>query len=359
MFKRILILALCSLGLNATADELALKANAPTSYVVVKGDTLWDISETFLDFPWLWPEIWELNPEIENPHLIYPGDIIAIVWRDGQQYLTNNGRGTPVGTNSSGTVGVREISPDGTIKLSPQVRQYSVEDSIPAIPRAAIAAFLSKNRIVTEAEMDAAPYIIAGNEGRIVIGQGDTVFIRGNWDANVTAWDIFRKGKAVIDPKTQEFLGFEAMSLGGGNVGNSENGIAEFEISKSYENIRIGDRLLQSEEAVIAANYMPSAPDSAVSGSILRVDGGVNYVGQYDVVMINLGARDGLTEGNVLKITRNGDVVKDPITGEKVKLPSYEIGVMMVFKTFEKLSYGLVMKATSTISIGDYVTSPN
>jgi hypothetical protein len=353
--KHILAAALCTLGMSAAAETIALKDDAPGRYIVKEGDTLWDISGQYLDYPWQWPDIWQINPLIEDPHLIYPGDVITIVWRDGQQFLSINGQ--PVGSGSSSSVNVREV-PAGTVKLSPQVREFSLEDAIPAIPRSIIAGFLKHNRIVTEQELSSAPYIMAGNEGRIIIGAGDLVYVRGNWDTGVSGWDIYRQGKVIIDPVSEEYLGYEAIALGSGNIGNAENGVGEFNVSKSYENIRLGDRLLQSQQELISTNFIPSAPEQDIDGSILQVHGGVNYIGQYDVVMINRGDREGLQEGHILKISRNGDTVKDPITGEQVKLPSFEVGLMMIFKTFDKVSYGLVMKASNTILVGDYVTSP-
>jgi len=303
----------------------------------VKGDTLWDISARFLDNPWYWPEIWHVNPQVANPHLIYPGDRLALVYIDGKPRIT-------------------KVASNGVVKLSPQVRSEPIDTPIPAIPLDAISSFLTDTRIVTPEELEGAPYVLEGEDGRIITGAGDRVYARGDKPADKVG--IFRRTKEFRDPDTGEFLGLEARSIGAGNI-TAENGdVLTLRLTKSNQEIRIGDRLLTSVDRPIATSFVPSSPDETVEGEMIAVDGGVSQIGQYDVVAINRGERDGLEAGNVMAVLKSGNLVRDPVTGETIELPSERAGLLMVFQAYEKMSYGLVLQATRPLSVGDKVTNP-
>ncbi|MBW0148128.1 LysM peptidoglycan-binding domain-containing protein [Marinobacter arenosus] len=314
-----------------------LRSDHPERYTVVKGDTLWDISGRFLNNPWYWPEIWHVNPQVANPHLIYPGDRLALVYIGGEPRVT-------------------KVASSDVVKLSPKVRSEPIDTPIPAIPLDAISSFLTDTRIVTPEELNGAPYVLEGEDGRIITGAGDRIYARGEKPADKVG--IFRRTKEFVDPETGEFLGLEARSIGAGNV-TAENGdVLTLRLTKSNQEIRIGDRLLTNVNRPIATSFVPSAPDQDVEGVMIAVDGGVSQIGQFDVVTINRGERDGLEPGNVMAVLKSGNMVRDPVTGETIELPSERAGLMMVFKAYEKMSYGLVLQATRPLSVGDKVTNP-
>ncbi len=339
------LLLLAASGLTQTGmaqAEVQLKDGHPDRYTVVKGDTLWDISGRFLSQPWKWPEIWHANPQVENPHLIYPGDELSLVYVDGQPRLMLN-RGAS----------------RGTIKLSPQVRSTPMAEAIPAIPLEAINSFLLSNRIVdTPEQFEGAPYIVAGNAERVVSGSGDRVYARGAFDEAAPVYGIFRQGKTYIDPDTQEFLGINADDIGGGEIVAEEGDIGTMMLTRTTQEVRLGDRLFPTEERAINSTFMPSEPASEIRGLIIDVPRGVTQIGQFDVVTLNKGARDGLVEGNVMAIYKTGETVRDRVTGEAVKIPDERAGLLMVFRTYEKLSYALVLNATRQLAIMDKVRNP-
>ncbi|MFV8572238.1 LysM peptidoglycan-binding domain-containing protein [Marinobacter sp. SBS5] len=312
------------------------KADHPERYTVVKGDTLWDISGRFLNNPWYWPEIWHVNPQVANPHLIYPGDRLALVYIDGKPRITKVA--------------------SGDVKLSPQIRSEAIDTPIPAIPLDAIASFLTDTRIVSPEEINGAPYVLEGEDGRIITGAGDKIYARGEKPADRVG--VFRRSQEFVDPDTGEFLGLEARSIARGNVAAENGDVLTVNLTSSSEEVRIGDRLLVSEDRRLTTNFMPSSPDEQIEGKMISVDGGVNQIGQYNVVAINRGAREGMKAGNVLAVMKAGNRVRDPITGETIELPSERAGLLMVFQVYEKLSYGLVLKATRALSVGDKVVNP-
>ncbi|MBJ6136315.1 LysM peptidoglycan-binding domain-containing protein [Marinobacter litoralis] len=312
------------------------KADHPERYTVVKGDTLWDISGRFLNNPWYWPEIWHVNPQVANPHLIYPGDRLALVYIDGKPRITKVA--------------------SGDVKLSPQIRSEAIDTPIPAIPLDAIASFLTDTRIVSPEEINGAPYVLEGEDGRIITGAGDKIYARGEKPADRVG--VFRRSQEFVDPDTGEFLGLEARSIARGNVAAENGDVLTVNLTRSSEEVRIGDRLLVSEDRRLTTNFMPSSPDEQIEGKMISVDGGVNQIGQYNVVAINRGAREGMKAGNVLAVMKAGNRVRDPITGETIELPSERAGLLMVFQVYEKMSYGLVLKATRSLSVGDKVVNP-
>jgi len=336
---RKLLYALAATALLFTSWAQAqpeFKADHPERYTVVKGDTLWDISGRFLNNPWYWPEIWHVNPQVANPHLIYPGDRLALVYINGKPRITK------VAT--------------GDVKLSPQIRSEAIDTPIPAIPLDAIASFLTDTRIVTPEELNGAPYVLEGEDGRIITGAGDKIYARGEKPADRVG--VFRRSKEFVDPDTGEFLGLEARSIARGNVAAENGDVLTVNLTRSSEEVRIADRLLVNEDRRLTTNFVPSSPDDQIEGKMISVDGGVNQIGQYNVVAINRGEREGLKPGNVMAVLKSGNLVRDPVTGETIELPSERAGLLMVFQVYEKMSYGLVLKATRPLSVGDKVVNP-
>ena len=338
-----------SVGSQAAVADY-IRGDAPSVYTVVEGDNLWDISGRFLTQPWLWPEIWQVNPQIENPHLIYPGDQIGLEYVDGQPRLSLNRQGSaPYRASPSGT--------SGSGRLQPRIRSTPLESAIPAISLDAIEGFLVHNRVVNPVTLDQAPYVIEGDDERLVLGAGDQLYVRGVL-AESASFNYVRRGPLYIDPDTDEVLGQEATYIGMGTTLAQHEDVATMSVVESREEIQITDRVLPTEERRLASTFFPSGPDTDVEGEIISVFSGVTQVGQYDVVVLNRGAREGLVVGNVLAIFRKGALARDRLAGETIQLPSERAGIMMVFRTFEKLSYALVLTTERPLSVGDEVRSP-
>lgn len=354
--KRLLTLSVLWLGLSlgaplsAVAEDISqyLRPGHPDVYTVVKGDTLWDISGTFLSKPWLWPEIWQINPQIENPHLIYPGDQIALVYVDGQPrlQLTRGDAGRTV-----------RLTPSDTVSLQPQIRSTPLESAIPAISLDAIQGFLVQNRVVEPGILEAAPYVVQGEAERLVLGAGDRVYVRGEL-ADAEAFNLVRRGPLYVDPETNEVLGREATYIGLGTAVAQDGDVATMAVTSTREEVQIGDRVLPTEERRVDANFFPSAPSGEITGEIISVFSGVTQVGQYDVVVINRGEREQIEVGNVMAIYKRGAVARDRIANETIRLPSERAGLLMVFRTFEKLSYGLVLSTERPLAVNDEVRNP-
>lgn len=331
------------LGLQVAMAQPELKSGHPDRYTVVRGDTLWGIASRFLDNPWLWPEIWHANPQIDNPHLIYPGDVIGLVYVDGKPRLTTVSR----------TV---KMSPEVT-KLEPQVRVMPLDSAIPAIPLDVIAPFLNDSRIMSPEQLEAAPYVLEGKDGRLVSGAGDIIYARGNARGRDNL-GIYRAGASYRDPKTNEFLGLEARSIGQGQVRSVNGDILTVLLQRTRTNVSQGDRLLETEDRPINASFQPSRPEQEIRGQMIAVMDGVSQIGQYAVVVLNRGEREGLKVGNVLAVYKKGNLVRDPVRQEMVELPAERAGLLMVFRTFEKLSYGLVLRAERPLALLDEVRNP-
>lgn len=335
----------CVLGIAVQASAVELKPGHPNVYPVKEGDTLWSISNAFLSDPWLWPELWQVNPQIDNPHLIYPGDLIKLVYIDGKPSLVVE-RGPMV------------FKRGDTVKLTPQVRSEPLDSVIPAIPLDHIQSFLKDNRVLTDEEINKSPYILAGDEQHIVMGVHDFMYARGDWSDPHQNYGVYRRGVVYQDPKTKEVLGVAALDLGMARYEKAENDVARFKITKSNEDIRPGDRLIPTEERKVDSVFYPKSPNGGVDANILHVFSGVRNVSQYDVVVLNYGDRDGATVGDVLAVFNQGEVVKDRVTQELVKLPDERRGILMVFRTFEKVSYGLILRAEAPLKVGDSVKNP-
>lgn len=338
------------------ADELQINEDVPDRYVVVKGDTLWDIAKMFLKDPWKWQEIWYLNPQVENPHLIYPGDVIGLIRVGDGVRLTRLTTG-----DGSGTLVIRpdDVGEDGVVKLRPIARSTPIFGAIPAISREHIAGFLSGNRILNEDQLQSAPYVLAGTEGRELLGAGDKVFGRGEFTSDFPRYQLYRMGQEYRDPFTRESLGYEAIELGQARLTELQGEIATLMIERSNQQIVKSDRILPSDETLLDGYFYPSEPPADVRGVIVDVArDGVQFIGQFDIVLVNVGDRDGITPGNIFRVSRFGERVRDPVTNQRIQLPSENGGLMMIFRTFDKMSYGLILEAELPMRIGDTITNP-
>ena len=339
---------------------LQLAADAPSTYIVVKGDTLWDISGRFLKEPWRWPEIWNMNREqIKNPHWIYPGDVI---------YMSFDANGNPRLSMTSGVGGTGDDA-----RLQPKVRVDTLSQAIPSIPSKVIAPFLSLPLVIEEGALANAPRIIAAEDGRVVIGAGNIAYALGLQQSQGVKWQIYRPGK-VLKSAEGEVLGFEANYLGEAKVvrfGESST----IEILRSTQEILRGDRLTPTMDTAVPS-YSPRSPAMFVSGSVISFLNGVDTGAQYSIVALNLGKREGMEVGHVLATLRKGATVSavDPIgqadkwtsttsdgttqSSGTVKLPDERNGLVFVFRVFEKVSYALVMSTRRPLQLGDLVQTP-
>ncbi len=336
-FSGLLLIAALLTGGVAQAAEL--NDNVPETYIVKKGDTLWGISGMYLKQPWLWPELWDVNPQIDNPHLIYPGDQLQLVWINGKPRLRLN---------------------RGDMKLTPNMRVSALDLAIPAIPLDDIGAFLLHHRILDADEINSSAYVVAAAQGRLISAPGDRIFGRGPFPDGERAYGIFRSGEAYKDPITGEKLGFQAKDIGSARLlSNNTDEVTELEVTRVAEEVRITDRLMPNEERVLDATFYPRAPEVEIEdGYMIAVDGGVTQIGTMNIVVLNRGEREGLEIGHVLAIYQAGDLVFDEIARDNVRLPDVRAGLAMVFETFEKASYAIVLKANRPLEVGDKVKNP-
>ncbi|MET4692298.1 LysM peptidoglycan-binding domain-containing protein [Endozoicomonas lisbonensis] len=334
---------LACIAISGSAFESPIKPDSPREYIVTRGDTLWDISNRFLKSPWLWPEIWHANAQIHNPHLIFPGDVISLVYVDGRPRLTIVRRG------ESGR----------TIKLSPKVRTLPAESAIPAIPLQAIDSFLNNSRIFNNMqEMEAAPYVFATKQQRIIAGTGDRIYARGQVKALYgRTLGVYRSGKVISDPVSGELLGVVAIDIANAAMVKTSSDVATLRLIDSNMEVRAGDRVLPADTFSQMTAFFPRAPDAPVEGAVVSVLDGVDRVGRLNTVIINKGLREGLKQGDLLTVHKSL-LVKDPVSGQNIQLPPERVGMIMVYRPFEKLSYGIVLLANEDISIGDNIKSP-
>ena len=398
---------------KVTMSDLA--DGAPDQYTVVKGDTLWGIAGKFLKDPWKWPQIWEMNrDQIKNPHWIYPGDVIKLDKSGANPRLTMGGGAGGDSGPSGGTAAEAEAN---VVKVEPRSRVEKLETAVPTIPGTAIGPFLSQPLVIESGELDNAPTIVATEEARVIVGPGDLAYADRVAARDGVNWQVFRPGKEVVDPESGETLGFEAKYLGDARVRRFGNP-STLEVVRAREEILKGDHLMPARETSFPS-YVPRAPDKPIKGTIMTVDGGVSELGQYQIVTINRGARDGVEVGHVLASYHRGRVI-DPngsthasdlagtsdyptpsfggfagigswnwggwkveskpnpvvpdapnsqvdyaskeggaqLVGSTITLPDERNGLVFVFRVFEKMSYALVVRSTRPIYIGDVVQTP-
>jgi len=305
-FSTVLLAAVLFTSLVTTSSSFAnqnvvINEDVPNRYTVVRGDTLWDISAVFLQDPWMWPEIWHTNQQIDNPHLIYPGDIISLVYINDVPEL--------------------KIVRSREVKLSPEIRSLDHDEAISALPLNVISTFLSKTRVTDDATLNGAPYVLGGAERRILVG-------------------------------------LRAIDIGAARVKALKDDVVTLNASRAEGEIRVKDRLLVAEERTLASTFYPRAPETEINGAVMNVEEGVRNAGALDVVAINRGDRDGLQSGDTLAIFKRGELVKDRVASERIRLPDERIGLLMVFDTYEKMSFALVMEADRQIDLGDLLRNP-
>lgn len=343
MFRHIITLLLfCCISLTALADEILLNSQHPDRHVVVKGDTLWGIAAKFLKDPWQWPKVWQLNRlEIKNPHLIYPGNV---VWLD----------------MSSGTPQLKLLLE--TVTLEPRmVEEALATAAVPSIAPEALAPFLNQALVIEASQLNASPSILAAQDERVILSSGTRIYVDKMMPEDGPNWQIYRPSEQLIDPDSKELLGLEARYLGDATV--SEYGSpASAEITVAREEIFAQDKLLASQSKQALTNFVPHAPETAITGRIISIYSGVAEAGPQSVVAINRGSLAGLELGHVLAIHREGRLIKNPQPAEKassIKLPNQGIGLLMVFRVFERVSYALIMQAKEPINKLDSVLTPH
>jgi hypothetical protein len=338
----------------AHGGAVALAPNAPDSYVVKRGDTLWGIAKVFLRDPWYWPEIWQVNQQIQNPHLIYPGDTLRLVYIDGQPRITLQ-RGMVERGNSA--------------RVEPRVRSQPLEAAVTTIPYEAVAAFMSKPSVLSKEQIKTAPYVFATRDDHVALAEGDTLYARGFvTPAQMgTHYNVVRVGDALRDPDDNRIVGYDGIFTASARVTRLGDPTTLI-MTDSARETELGDKLFAGGVDV-PLDFIPSSPKIKVNGRIMAVSDGVTIIGQYQVVVINRGARDGLAPGNVLAVFEVGGSQRDTVNrgylggmsrlgAKNVRLPDERTGTFMVFKTFDRMSYGLIMEAKNIIHVSDRVENP-
>jgi hypothetical protein len=341
---------------EADAEDSLLREGHPDQYLVKEDDTLWGIAAMFLKDPWHWPEIWYVNPAIKNPHLIYPGDEIFLKYVGGDPQISLK-RGPGERTYKL-KPSQRVRQGDRYEKMAPAVRVSPLESAIPAIPLDAVASLMTTGQIVEQDTLALAPRILAGKLESLVFGPGDQFYARGVWDEETSTYGVFREGEVYVDPETGEIIGYEAIVVGLAKAVAREGDVVTFLMKSVQEDVRIGDRLMPTEERRVESTFYPTPPDQQVEGVILAVLGGVTQVGRDNVVVVNRGLNAGVEVGTVLAIAKKGALVRDQFEGGYVQLPTERAGILMVFRSFEKMAYGLVLQTTEPLRVGDVVRNP-
>jgi hypothetical protein len=365
------------------ADEqrkpIAVRPDSPASYTVQQGDTLWDIAGRFLEQPWQWPQVWQVNPQIQDPDLIYPGDTITLSYVDGQPVLSVNRQNAPAASaqasastqpsdSASVPAGIR------TERRSPSVRRDALVSPIPAIPLDRINAFLSKNSVMPEAELTKAPYLLGERQGKTIMGTSDEVFARGEWTNGVITYDIVREGRKFADPDSGEVLGVEALMVGSATITGYNDDRALMRIDSVVMDGRIGDRLVPRQAAALEASYLPQPPAFEVNAAIVSIGTGNVIGGQYDTLVLNVGSEAGLAPGNLLSVQQPGVVLEDEVGhlsawqrlrsafsskgDDKVEFPGKNIGSVLIYKVYDHASLGFVLSSSESIRPEDRVVTP-
>jgi LysM domain len=347
---------------RSTAQQVAqagvplseLAPDAPDTYTIKRGDTLWDISKIFLRSPWRWPELWGMNmDDIRNPHLIYPGQILYLDKSNGRARLRT---AKPVETQ------------DG--RLSPRVRAEPLpSDAIASVPMHLIGPFLNDAVVLDTNTLETAPRVVATQEGRVLVSKGEKAYVLGDLEG-ARSWQLFRQPKPLLDPDTRELLGFEARYVGtaeytrpgetrAGADGKPELVPATITVTGLREEASIGDRL-RPLPARDVEPFAPHAPGAPMKGRVVSVYGDGLNAGQNQIVSLNKGARDGMERGHVMAVWRAG-TLRTNVNGDErmtIRLPDERHGLLFVFRVFERVSYGLVLQAQDPVTAGDIFTQP-
>ena len=333
-------------------ETVVYEPEHPQTYIVQEGDTLWDISAQFLRDPWYWPEIWYKNPQVQNPHLIFPGDELAIVYIGGQKRVQITRRGETGQALQSGMK---------IVKLSPRIRAQSIDASIPSIPIESIRQLLEKPLIIDEAELADSAYVLDSRDNHLANAINDTLYVRNlNTDTGSGRYQIFRPNKPLVDTATGEVLGYEALYVAEAKL-ERRGDPASVRVTSSSREILRDDRLLPIDNTNLERDFFPRAPKHDVNGRVISLLDGISQVGQYQTVVINLGLRDDISIGNILRVDREGKVVIDRNEEEPnfmVKLPDERSGILMVIRSYEKMSFALIMEAETPIRLNNPVRTP-
>ena len=368
----------------------ALQPTAPERYTVKKGDTLWGIATMYLKDAWSWPDIWYANPSIKNPHLIFPGDVLILSHNgQGQPMLSVERNGQPATENtpppqanpgvlltnmapaatSTAAVSVSTPKPAAVptssalpiAKLSPQPRYLPLDAAVTTVPLNGLVPYLSKTRIMTAKEMDDSGHLVTAFNGSPASGVGEEVYARDLKGSDGTRYEIFRKGDKYVDPDSGDNLGYEATYIGDAEV-EAWSTPAKLRITSSTQEAIAGDLFVPSNGDTVALNFFPHHPIKTIQGQIVAVLGGVGQIAQFDVLVLNRGAAQGVDPGMVLGIYRQGEKVADQnasfFSRTTIRLPTERTGTLMVFRTFKDASYALVMQATHEIHVADIIGNP-
>lgn len=363
--KKLVLFALVSAMFSAPlqADVLAtdVKESAPERYTVKKGDTLWDIANRYLKDAWRWPEIWQANQQVRNPHLIYPGDNLLLCHIEQRAVVAvDAGGGCEQVIANFNMMNKASVSGgSGNVKLIPEIKVEDLNLAIPAIPLKDIRAYLTDSRVFGADDFTKAPYVLSPGYKRVIAGgQGEIVYVRGKDIPLGETFGLYRKGIRYDDPDTKEYLGFEGEDVANGRITAVQDDIATFEIARNTQEVRIGDRMFATEARAVTPIFYPSNPIGVKNGRIMRIMGSLGNGGLNSVIVLNRGERDGVKQGHTFALYQRGGVVSDRVKEELVRLPSERAGLAMVFRTFNKVSYAIILRAATTIKVGDEVRPP-
>lgn len=365
-------------GAEEGEKSLELADNPPDRYVVVKGDTLWGISKRYLKSPWRWPDLWGMNKdEVQNPHLIFPGNVLILDLSGATPRLRMDGDQGPGGLASA----ARGTGVGSTVKLAPKVRsEQSNAGPILSIPASTIGPFLNRPLIVDTNQFGAAPRIVAAQDQRVTIGAGDVAFVTGFPPDSPLMWQIYRPSKQLVDPVTKEILGNEVSYIGDARV-REFGEVSTVRVLRSREEVLTGDRMVQAPPSDVLA-YVPRPAPAGLEGVIISAPAAVSEISPLQVVVLNRGVREGVEVGSVFAIYRAGKTVvprdlptlsSNDAARAKVesvysqqradqvkplKLPDERYGLVFVFRVFEKVSYALIMNASRPVNLLDVVRAP-
>ena len=320
---------------------VALNPDPPQTYTVAPGDTLWSIAQRYLQNPWQWRDIWRQNPQISNPNRIYPGDTLR---------FSHDSSGRP-----QLEIAEREEVP--LLKLSPEIRIEELTQPIPPVPRDAVESFLTRALVLGDAHWKAMPYIVADEEGRILISSRDRIYARGAL-FDQPRYQVFRPGEALREPGSGRYLGTAGLYIGEA-VLEKDGDPATFRLANTIAPVRPGDRLFEFEAERELYSFEPHPVPPDTDGFIIaKLDTDVTQITQYSSVILNLGAQEGLEPGHVLAVYGEGRIIRDPVSGSNLRLPGERSGLVMVYKVHDLVSYALVMQAERSIRLQDRVTTP-
>jgi len=368
---------------QAPTSPLAIKPDAPDRYIVVPGDTLWGISQRYTDSPWRWPELWNMNKEqIRNPHLIYPGYVLLLDRERGQLTIAQPGgtgareseqvggpqesrAPTTEGTTTEATTTATPTTTDPSIvKLTPHLRAESLaRQGIPSIPSNLIEPFLTRPLVIEPDGLDKAPTIVGTQTDRVIIAAGNFAYVRGIGSSKEDTWYVYRRGGALVDPDTNQTLGYEAIYLGTAQV-TRPGDPATIVLTTAVREVGAGDKLVAASRPQ-AISYAPHAPGTKINGRIMSIygSGRVGEAGPQAIITVNRGRANGIEVGHVLALYNRGGTVRDmskPQGSENstISLPDERAGLAFVFRVFDRISYALVMHVTRPVSPLDVVQTP-